>query len=57
MWNPALSLPGRKFEFWDTETARIRAALQACESFAAGTDRRWLQPLVDALFPSNVATA
>ena len=55
MSNPALSLPMKEFECWDTETARIWAALQACESFTASTDRRWLQPLVDALLPSNVA--
>jgi hypothetical protein len=36
----------KEFEFSDPETARIRAALQACESFAASTDRRWLKPLV-----------
>jgi len=54
MWNPALSLPVREFECWDTETARIRAAPQACEPFAASADRRWFQPLVDVLFLSNV---
>ncbi len=48
-WNPALSIPPQDFEFSDVETARIKAALQAWDSYAAGADRRWLEPLLDAL--------
>ena len=53
VWNPALSVPPKEFEFTDTEDARIKAALQTWESYAAGTDRPWLQPLVEALFPTG----
>ncbi|MCL5743342.1 MAG: hypothetical protein M1541_05355 [Acidobacteria bacterium] len=28
IWNPALSIPAREFEFTDAEAARIKAALQ-----------------------------
>jgi hypothetical protein len=54
VWNPALSLAAKEFEFPDAEAARIRTALKAWESYAAGTDRRWLQPLVEALFPPDI---
>jgi hypothetical protein len=54
VWNPALSLAAKEFEFPEAEVTRIRTALQAWESYAAGTDRRWLQPLVEALFPDEV---
>ena len=49
-WNGDLSLPAREFEFTDTEVARIRSALQTWDSYAANADRRWLEPLVAALF-------
>ena len=55
VWNSELSLPAKEFEFSDLECARIRSALQSWESFAAATDRRWLQPLIEALFPADVA--
>jgi len=51
VWNPDLSLPAKEFQFSDPEAARIRSALQTWESYAASGDRRWLQPLVEALFP------
>ncbi|MBI4903375.1 MAG: hypothetical protein HY820_07060 [Acidobacteria bacterium] len=50
VWNADLSLPAREFELSDPETARIRSALQMWESYSAG-DRRWLQPVLEALFP------
>ena len=50
VWNPALSLPSRKFEFSDPEAARIKAALQTWDSYGVGNDRHWLQPLLDILF-------
>jgi len=50
VWNPALSLPGKEFEFADPELARIKAAIQTWDSYGVNADRRWLQPLVDALF-------
>ena len=50
MWNPALSIPSQEFEFSDVEAARIKAAVQTWDSYTANADRRWLQPLVEALF-------
>jgi hypothetical protein len=50
IWNTALSLPPKRFEFTDTEAARIRGALETWASYGVGADRKWLQPLVDALF-------
>jgi len=32
------------------EIARIKAAIQAWDSYAVYADRRWLQPLINALF-------
>jgi hypothetical protein len=52
VWNANRSLPAKEFEFSDAETARIRSALQTWDTYAAGADRRWLQPLVDAVFPT-----
>ena len=53
VWNPARSLPHQDFEFSDVETARIKAAIQTWDSYTAGADRRWLQPLVEALFSTE----
>jgi hypothetical protein len=53
VWNPALSLPAQDFEFSDVETARIKAAIQTWDSYTANADRRWLQPLVETLFPTD----
>ena len=50
VWNADLSLPAKEFEFSDPEVAKIRSALHTWESYAAGNDRRWLEPLVDRLF-------
>ena len=51
VWNADLSLPAREFEFADPEIGRIKAAIGTWESYAAGSDRRWLQPLIEVLFP------
>lgn len=53
VWNPALSNPPIDFEFSDVEAARIKAAMQTWDSYTANTDRRWLQPLVEALFAAD----
>lgn len=53
VWNVDLSLPVKEFEFTEMEAARIRSALQTWDSYTAGTDRRWLQPLVEVLFPAE----
>ena len=50
VWNPALSVPAKEFEFSDPEVARIRAAIQTWDSYGVNADRRWLQPLVQMLF-------
>ena len=53
VWNPALSLPAKDFEFSDPEVARIKAAIQTWDSYGANADRRWLQPLVEMLFSAQ----
>lgn len=53
VWNPALSLPAKDFEFTDPEVARIKAAIETWDSYGANADRRWLQPLVEALFSAQ----
>jgi hypothetical protein len=50
VWNPALSLPTKGVEFSDPETARIKAAIEMWDSYGANADRRWLEPLIHALF-------
>ena len=55
VWNPALSIPAKDFEFTDPEVARIKAAIQTWDSYAANTDRRWLEPLLDTLFSAAAA--
>ena len=34
VWNPALSIPPREFEFTDTEVARIKAAIETWDATA-----------------------
>jgi hypothetical protein len=53
VWNPALSIPSKKFEFTDPEIARIKAAIQMWDSYGVSADRRWLQPLVETLFSAE----
>jgi hypothetical protein len=53
IWNPALSIPAKEFEFTEAEVARIRAALQTWDSYGVAADRRWLQPLLDLLFAGD----
>src|SRR5437879_276085 len=43
VWNPALSLPAKEFEFSEQELARIKVAVEAWDSYGASADRRWLQ--------------
>jgi hypothetical protein len=50
LWNPAFSIPAKDFELTDPEIARIKAAIQTWDSYGACADRRWLQPLLDAIF-------
>ncbi len=53
LWNPALSLAAREFEFSDPEVARIKATIETWDSYEANADRRWLQPLVETLFSAQ----
>jgi hypothetical protein len=53
VWNPALSLDAKDFEFSDPEVARIKAAIETWDSYGANADRRWLQPLVEMLFSAQ----
>lgn len=49
VWNPALSIQPKEFEFTDAETARIKTAIETWSAYAAGADRQWLEPLISAL--------
>ena len=53
VWNPALSIPAKEFEFSDPEVARLKAAIQTWDSYGVNADRRWLQPLVEMLFSAE----
>jgi hypothetical protein len=53
VWNPALSIPAKEFEFSDPEVARIKAAIETWDGYGASADRHWLKPLVNALLPAN----
>ncbi len=50
IWNPALSVPAREYEFSDVDVARMKAELSTWDSYGVNAGRRWLQPVVEALF-------
>jgi hypothetical protein len=50
VWNPALSLPSREYDFTVAEIARMKVAIQTWDSFGANADRHWLEPVIEALF-------
>ena len=50
VWNPALCLAAKEFEFSDPEVARIRAAIETWDGYGASADRHWLEPLVNLMF-------
>ncbi len=54
VWNPALSIQAKEFEFTDAEVARIKTALQSWDSYGAGVDRNWLEPLLRSLFSTEL---
>jgi hypothetical protein len=54
VWNPALSIPAKEYEFSDPEVTRIRAALQTWNSYGVAADRRWLEPLLDGFGPREI---
>jgi hypothetical protein len=43
VWNPALSIPAKEFEFTDPEVARIKMALQTWDGFGATAEARCIQ--------------
>jgi len=55
VWNAALSVPAKEFEFTDPEIARFKTAIQTWDSYGANADRHWLEPLVDRLFLTESA--
>jgi len=50
IWNPALSLLSREFDFSDQEVARLKCAIATRNSYGASANRRWLGRLISALF-------
>jgi len=50
VWNPSLAIPPREFDLTDTEVARIRNGIETWDAYGAAADRRWLEPLIEALF-------
>jgi hypothetical protein len=48
-WEPTRSIPQRDFDFTETELARMRAAVENWTGYGAGSDRRWLEPLLALL--------
>ncbi len=52
VWNPALSIPVKEFDFTDAEIARIKVAIETWDNYAAASDRRWLEPLIGAILVS-----
>ena len=50
VWNPNRSLPPKEFQFTDLDVARIRSSIETWASYGAAADRRWLEPLTNALF-------
>ena len=57
VWNPALSLLAKDFEFSDPELARIKAVIEMWDSYGANADRRWLQPRMCSSTASSSAPA
>jgi hypothetical protein len=49
VWNPALALSPKQFEFTDAESARIKAAIETWDGYGVNADRRWLEPLLHAI--------
>lgn len=54
IWNPALSIPAKDFEFTEQEVVRLKAAIQTWDSYGANADRSWLEPLIASLLPSEI---
>jgi hypothetical protein len=50
IWNPSTSIAAQKCEFDDAEITRIRVAIQGWENYGVSQDRKWLAPLIEAVF-------
>lgn len=53
VWNSTSSIPAKEYDFSDREVARIRAAIHAWDLYGVNTDRRWLEPVIEALVPDE----
>ena len=53
VWNPSLSIPLKPFELTDAEVVRVKAAIETWDAYGAAADRRWLEPLIISLFPTD----
>ena len=53
VWNPAVILPPKEFEFTEGSIARIKSALESWDGYGVGADRKWLEPLLDLLAASE----
>lgn len=49
VWNPSISIPAQDLDLSDVEVARMKAALQTWDSYAAGLNRGWIEPSFDAI--------
>ena len=56
VWNPALSIPAKEFDFTDAEVGRMKVAIETWRGFGATVDRRWLEPLVEPLFSAQAVS-
>ena len=51
VWNPALSIPSKEFEFSAAEESRIRSVVATWDSYGTSSDRIWLERILVALWP------
>lgn len=53
VWNSTLSIPAKELELSDAEVARLKTALQTWDSYGVAAERRWLEPILDAIFAAE----
>jgi len=49
LWNPALSLPLKQFEFTEGDRAHLRRVVETWDGYGVTADRQWLEPLLARL--------
>jgi len=49
VWNAALSLSARGFDFTDVDVSWIKRAIELWDQYSVAADRRWLEPLIESL--------